>query len=63
MGLVDQIVTRARGYSPRRAIIATVTLPLWAVGYVLGVVVRALWTVGTLIVAAAGAGYDTGRKR
>lgn len=61
MRTLDETFERARSLKPVRVLIAVGTFPFLAIGFVLGVLVRAVWFVAAFCWAAAVVGFRKGR--
>ena len=55
---VDRLDDYASNLEPRRALIATVALPLWLVGFIIGIIFRALWLIVAYLWSAAAVGFE-----
>lgn len=63
MKLFDRIEERARTLKPSRAVLGIVALPLYAVGWFVGIVVRAVWFVLAWAWTATVVGFRTGNGK
>lgn len=59
--LLDRIEDRARSLKPARAVLGIVALPLYALGWLVGIIVRAVWWVLAWAWSAAVVGWREGR--
>lgn len=59
--MLNRIDDYASNIEPRRVLLGAITLPLFVVGWALGVVFRVAWFVGVYLWSATAVGFRTGR--